>query len=365
MKIAITGASGFLGQHVRFYLLPFEKQGEHSVVVVPKGAFGNVEKLRELVAPCDAVIHLAGMNQGDDADVYETNVRLARTLAEACGGARPHIVLASSTHIERDTAYGTSKKEAGDILQAWGAKNNARVSIAVLPHVFGEFAKPFYNSGVATLCHQIAQDLPPKLNPEAWVELIHARDVAHRLIDMLKTEGGVTRLEGRPIALSAVYEMLALWAQQYRSGVIPMLSDRFETALFMTLHSHLFPTMFPRSLEVKSDDRGSLFEVVRSAKPDLVFFSTTVPGATRGSHYHTRKFERFCVVRGEGRISLRKLLTNEIRTYDVSGEKPVVIDMPTYWTHALTNTGTGDLSAVFWISEHLDPSDPDTYHEPV
>ncbi len=365
MKIAITGANGFLGQHVRFYILPFEKQGEHSVVPVPRDAFESVEKLRNLIAPCDAVIHLAGVSRGDDSDVFEVNVRLARMLADACEGVWPHIVFASSTHIERDTAYGRSKKEAGNILEAWGAKNNARVSIAILPHVFGEFAKPFYNSVVATLCHQIAHDLPSDINPEAQVELIHARNVALHFIEMLKAEGGVTRLEGRPIALSAVHEMLKSYAQQYRNGIMPMVSDRFETALFMTLHSHLFPTMFPRALEIKSDGRGGLFEVARSNNPDLVFFSTTVPGATRGNHYHTRKFERFCVVRGEGLISLRKLLTDEIKTYDVSGETPVVIDMPTYWTHALTNVGASDLEAVFWISEQLDPSDPDTYHEPI
>lgn len=365
MKIAVTGASGFLGQHVRFFLLPFEKRGEHSIVVVPKEAFESAEKLRAYIAPCDAIIHLAGMNRGDDSDIYETNVGLARILADACEGNHPHIVFASTTHFERDTAYGKAKKEAGEILVAWGRKTDSRVSIAVLPHIFGEFAKPFYNSAVATLCHQIAHNLPSEINAEAQVELIHARDVARHFVDMLGREGGFHRIEGRPIALKTVYEILKSHAEQYRSGVMPMLDSHFETALFMTLHSHLFPMMFPRVLEIKSDDRGSLFEVARSNKPDLMFFSTTVPQATRGNHYHTRKFERFCVVRGEARISLRKLLTDEIQTYDVSGEKPVVIDMPTYWTHALTNTGKSNLETVFWISEQLNPDDPDTYHEPV
>lgn len=365
MKIAITGADGFLGQHVRFYLLPLEKKGEHEVTFVPRDAFESAEKLRSFVAQCDAVIHLAGMNRGDDTDVYETNVGLARTLATACECLRPHIVLASSMHIERNTAYGRSKKDAGDLLQAWGVKNNARVSIAVLPHVFGEFAKPFYNSAVATICHQIAHGLPSEINPVAQVDLIHARDVARHFVDILGKGGGFERVKGHPVTVNAVYEMLKSQAEQYQKGVMPMLNDKFERALFMTLHSHLFPVMFPRELEIKSSEQGDLFEVVRSNKPDQVFFSTTVPGATRGNHYHTHKFERFCVIRGEAQISLRKLLTKEVQTYAVSGEKPVVIDMPSYWTHNITNTGSGEMLAVFWISEHYNPEDPDTYYETV
>lgn len=365
MRIAITGANGFLGQHVRFYLLPLEKQGKHTVIAVPKDAFENIEKLHALIAPCDIIIHLAGMNQGNDADVYETNIRLAHSLVAACEGIRPHIIFGSSIHIARNTAYGRSKKEAGNILVAWGATNSARVSIAVLPHIFGEFAKPFYNSAVATLCHQIAHGLPSEINPGAHVELIHARDVARYFVDILDKESGLERIKGHPVALSAVYEMLKSQAEQYQKGIMPMLSGKFETALFMTLHSHLFPVMFPRELEMKSDERGSLFEVARSNKPDLMFFSVTVPGTTRGNHYHTRKFERFCVVQGEARISLRKLLTDEVHLYNVSGNKPVVIDMPTYWTHNMTNVGAEDLLAIFWISEHYNPEDPDTYNEPV
>ncbi len=365
MKIAITGAEGFLGQHIRFYLLPYQERGEHTVVVVPKDAFEQVEDLRARLESCDAIIHLAGMNRGDDAEMYKTNIGLARTLVLACEGVKPHIVFASSTHIERDTMYGTSKKEAGDILEAWGKENDARVSIMVLPHIFGEFAKPFYNSAVATLCHQIAHNLPSEINPDAQVELIHARDVARHVIDLLNKEGGLTRIEGRSIGLATVYEMLRSQADQYQNGVMPTLNNSFERALFMTLHSHLFPVMFPRKLEIKPSEQGNLFEIVRSNKPDQVFFSTTIPGATRGNHYHTHKFERFCVIRGNAQITLRKLLTNETRVYDVSGEQPVVIDMPSYWTHNITNTGSDEMLAVFWISEQYDSNDPDTYYEPV
>jgi UDP-2-acetamido-2,6-beta-L-arabino-hexul-4-ose reductase len=178
--------------------------------------------------------------------------------------------------------------------------------------------------------------------------------------------GRVTPMPGRLIRVSAVRDLLTAQAARYATGEFPDLSDPFERDMFNTYRSYTFPESFPMPIAGRSDDRGSLFECVRAGGgPGQTFVSHTRPGVTRGEHYHLKKVERFVVISGSGRISLRKLFSDDVVSFPVGGEAPAIVDMPTMWAHSITNTGSSDLVTLFWTDHLFDPERPDTYAEPV
>jgi UDP-2-acetamido-2,6-beta-L-arabino-hexul-4-ose reductase len=365
-RILITGAQGFMGTHARYYFHPLEKSGDVEVRLADRETFNDSEALTTLLEGVDAVVHLAGVNRAPEEEIAEANIRIMEQLLAACDNAKavPHITFASSLHIEGASAYGEGKRKAGEMLTEWGERTGGKVTIMVLPHVFGEFAKPLYNSAVATLCHQLAEGEASTVNPEAKVELVYVREAIDRFYTAIG-EGttGTVRVQGTPLALADVYAKLENFTQKYSHGVVPAFSTALDAHLFMTLHSYLFWKEPLKVIARNADDRGTLIELVRHNGEGQTFYSNTKPGEARGNHYHTRKFERFCVVGGKGEIRLRKLLTNEVQTFPVSGQEPATMDMPTYYAHSLVNTGESDLLGLFWISEQYNSSDPDTYPE--
>lgn len=367
-RIVITGADGFLGTHLHFFLHEKERRGDVSVTPVSRSVFNDPAALASTLRQADVVFHLAGINRGTDEELEAGNIALADALISAAraSGTHAHILFSSSIHEERDTAYGRGKKTAAERLRMFGEEANLSVTVLVLPNLFGEFANPEYNSVVATFCHDLAEGRSSTINPEGTAELLYVYDAVVAMWESFEngTTGRVS-LVGTRWRIPDLYERLAEFDRIYRTGTFPDVADRFELSLFNTLHSYLFNALFPLELEVKTDERGSLFEIERSGRADQVFYSTTKPGKARGEHYHTHKMERFCVVQGEAEISVRRLLTDEKKTFKVSGDIPTAIDMPTYHTHSLTNVGKTDLRAVFWISEQYDPEYPDTFAEPV
>ena len=364
IRIAITGGEGLLGQHLRLFLLPYEDSGDTEVILIGREDWDDPERLQQKVSGVDVIVHFAGMNRGGEDEIYATNIRLVDDLLHACDAARiaPHLVFPSSTHELRDSAYGRSKKDGAARVESWAAAHAARASVLVLPHVFGEFAKPFHNSGIATMCHQLAEGESSDINPAGVFELIHARDVAETIWKRVSAgTGGRERIEGVAITVPDAYAKLADFATAYRRGEFPSLRPGLETQLFTMLHSYMAWKLLPHVLSVRFDARGMLFEVVRGSGEHQVFFSLTNPGAVRGNHYHTRKMERFCVVEGDAEIRLRHVLTGELHTFVVSGSKPVAVDMPTYWAHSITNMGSRPLLTAFWTSEQYDPDDADTF----
>jgi UDP-2-acetamido-2,6-beta-L-arabino-hexul-4-ose reductase len=171
---------------------------------------------------------------------------------------------------------------------------------------------------------------------------------------------------GTPTTVQSVFDILSRFNGLYATGDIPSLLFPMDVDLFNTLRSARFPGHYPIVLSPRTDNRGSLVEVVRShGGHGQTFVSTTKPGITRGEHFHLRKVERFVVLRGGARISLRKLFTDEVVCFDVTGEAPVIVDMPTMWVHNITNTGESELTTLFWAHELFDPAAPDTFPEPV
>jgi UDP-2-acetamido-2,6-beta-L-arabino-hexul-4-ose reductase len=309
------------------------------------------------------------MNRGPEQEVYETNILLARRLVQALDlvGSAPRILFANSIHSLGDSAFGRSKREASRILAEWTTSRGGSYVDVVLPHLFGEGGKPFYNSGFATFCHQLSEGEEPQIIHDGELELIHAQRVAKRFVELALPDEveGQERIVGTPMRVSAVLERLRSMHLSYQSGVIPDLSDPLALEFFNTYRSYGYPSHFPVPLKVWTDDRGGLFETVKAKQGGQSFVSTTHPGITRGRHYHRRKLERFLVISGQAEIRLRRLFEREVQVFKVDGREPCFIDIPTFHSHEISNTGTNELVTLFWSHELFDPSNTDTYLEPV
>ncbi|MFB8368097.1 NAD-dependent epimerase/dehydratase family protein [Pseudarthrobacter sp. NPDC055928] len=260
--------------------------------------------------------------------------------------------------------YGAAKAEASEILRRAADDVGAEFKDVLLPNLFGEHGKPFYNSVVATFCHLIQSGQRPEVMEDRELELLHAQNAADLLLGRLKAED-LYKFTAR-MTVSTLLTQLQQISELYRSGDIPSLSSDFDVELFNTYRSFRTGDELPFVLDRRADARGSFFEVCRSHGGDgQTSFSTTMPGISRGDHYHRRKVERFVVLAGQAEISMRRLFSDQVLRFSVSGDSPVAIDMPTLWSHNITNTGDMDLYTMFWTNEIFDPSNPDTFSEEV
>lgn len=364
--IAITGAQGFLGWHLRCHL---KGEPEGGARAVPREAFEDPARLAAALEGASVVFHLAGQNRGPEDEVEATNLRLADQLLAALDRLpqAPAVVFANSIHHTRDTAFGRSKREAARRLSAWLERRGARFVDAVLPHLFGEGGRPHYNSAIATFCHQLARGEAPVIQEDGVVELLHAQRASAGLLALARDPQarGTVRVHGTPMRVSDALVRLQALQATYAAGILPRFDSDLDLDLFNAYRSCLYPDRYPTPLTLHTDARGSLFEAVKSRHGGQAFLSTTKPGITRGRHYHRHKLERFLVVSGQAEIRIRRLFGEEVRVFPVSGAAPCVVDIPTLHTHEITNTGTGDLLTLFWSHEIFDPARPDTYPEPV
>ena len=371
MKIAVTGAKGLLGWHAsaRIHAQACAaryrgEEPEHELVQIDRATFEDDKLLAETLAGVDAILHFAGVNRGDEDYVEAANPRIARKLVEACTKAKikPHIVYANSTHAAHDTFYGRSKRIAGERLAEYGSK----YTDLVLPHIFGECAKPYYNNVTATLIDQIWKGEEPTLNPEGRVQLLHAGEAAQMAIDaVLEGTSGKLDPAGRDTGVVELYEKLKGFHDLYMSNIIPDVSDPFDLALFNSYRTAAYPERYPFKLKVNEDHRGKLFESAKGGNQSHTFLSTTHPGKTRGDHFHYDLIERFLVVKGEAVIRIRKVLTDEVHEFRVSGDEPVAIDQIPLHTHNIENAGDEEVITFFWSHRMFDPANPDTYADPV
>ncbi len=360
-SILVTGSDGLLGWHLRCFLSTLK---EVKVVACNRAQFNDSGYLAEAVNNADVVVHLAGMNRGDEQEVAKTNVALADKLIAACMArqAKPHVLFSSSTHADGQSSYGISKRTAHEHLGAWANESGALYCNLILPHIFGEHGKPFYNSVVSTFAYQLSQGLTPEIKSDGQLSLLHAQDVASLIWQHIgKRTFGTERPQGTPISVTGLLARLQRLVERYRIGVIPQLSETLDLRLFNTYRSYCSHEQRAHDLNLHTDNRGSLFESIRSDGCGQVFLSTTHPGITRGNHFHTRKVERFVVIDGEAEIKVRRMLTSETHIYRVNGVAPQAIDIPILHTHNIKNVGNGPLLTMFWAGEHFDPQDSDTY----
>jgi UDP-2-acetamido-2,6-beta-L-arabino-hexul-4-ose reductase len=361
VTVAILGANGFIGWHVQCGL---HAQGIPSRAI-GRESFESASRLAADLTDSSVIVHAAGANRGIDADIEKTNLRLAEMIAAAVSGRAnpPLIVHVNSTHFDGDTAYGRSKRQAADILEL---ASGGRLVDLVVPGVFGEKGRPFYNSVVSTFCYQLSIGEPLSINDDASIELIHAQTLADAIIDAIESrEYGRRRIQGRLTGVVELANNLKEIESFYSAGVIPSLDDSFQRDLFNTLRSYRFLGHKTMPLEPRRDERGELVEAVKSESGGQCFVSTTKSGVVRGQHYHRRKVERFVVLEGAAVVSLRRMFSNDVIAIEVTGANPVAIDIPTLHTHNIVNIGSESLVTLFWANEIFNPEAPDTYGEEV
>jgi UDP-2-acetamido-2,6-beta-L-arabino-hexul-4-ose reductase len=378
LRIGITGQSGFIGTHL-YNTLSLAKD-KYSSIPFKDEYFESFTDMEEFVSKCDVIVHLAAMNRHPDPNViYETNIKLVQYLITAMESTNssPHILFSSSIQEDLDNLYGASKKEGRRLLAEWAKRNNSKFTGFLIPNVFGPFGIPYYNSVIATFSYQLSHGETPKVDIDGTLSLIYVDQLIGEVMKMIdiKDSGNppveaVSNHEMAPTAkekVSKILEILSGFKEDYLlHGRIPSLSTPFEMKLFNTFvcfidHSEYFPYM----LENHSDNRGSFVEVIRLMSGGQVSFSTTKPGVIRGNHYHTRKAERFAVIKGKAKIELRRIGTDKKQTFLLDGQRPSFVDMPIWYTHNITNIGDEDLYTIFWINEHFNPDDPDTFFEEV
>jgi UDP-2-acetamido-2,6-beta-L-arabino-hexul-4-ose reductase len=365
--VVVTGAGGFIGAHLRRRL---ERQADVALRIVDRADWSDPSALAEKLAGADVIFHLAGVNRAADEEIERTNVELASRLiaALASAGTTPRVVYASSTQESRENAYGRSKRMAGDRLLEWAARTRGEATVLVLPNVFGPGCRPFYNSVVATFCRQLATGETPRIDSDAEIEFLSVRDLVERMAAFVSAEcddSGRLRIEGqRRLRVSELLARLETIREAFvPGGVTPDLSDPFDRDLYLTYLSHCEPAGWTREPQVYVDPRGELYEVLKLAHGGQIFFSTTHPGVVRGNHWHSRKTEWFCVVRGEAVVRLKHVDGGQTVEIPVSGASPRFVAIPPFHVHHIENIGREDLLTLFWASEIFDPADADTFSD--
>ncbi|WP_222535567.1 polysaccharide biosynthesis C-terminal domain-containing protein [Pedobacter polysacchareus] len=371
IKIGITGQNGFLGQHLYNTIGLFPEEFES--IEWKREFFEDQTLLNDFVSKCDIIVHLAAMNRHDDLNViYNVNTNLVRKLYDALitTKSKAHVLFSSSSQEERDNLYGRSKKEGRELLASWAKKFGGKFTGLVIPNVFGPFGQPFYNSFIATFSYQLTHNEVPTLEVDGDVKLIYVNDLVKIIISKIRIGTGddiflVPHTDQRKV--SEILEFLKVYKNQYFDlGIIPELKCPFELNLFNTFRCYIDIKMhFPVKFTKHTDSRGAFVEVIRLNVGGQVSFSTTFPGITRGNHYHTRKIERFAVIKGKALIQLRKIGSSEVLNFYLDGTEPSYVDMPIWYTHNIKNIGNEELYTNFWINEFFDQNDSDTYFEAV
>jgi UDP-2-acetamido-2,6-beta-L-arabino-hexul-4-ose reductase len=371
IKIGITGQNGFLGKHL--YNTIGLAPNDFEQVFFCSSYFNDKEHLIEFVKNCDVIVHLAAMNRHDNANViYQTNINLVEKLIAALeiSKSKAHVLFSSSSQEEKDNLYGKSKKEGRERLANWAANSGNRFTGIIMPNIFGPFGKPYYNSFVATFSHQLTHNEQPIVEVDSVVKLIYVGDLVKIIINEIRNAIDNPRLVIQATdeyRVSDISKLLENYKEQYFNlGIIPKLNNVFETNLFNTFRSYIdLKRYYPVKFIKHTDERGAFVEVIRLNSGGQVSFSSTAPGVTRGNHYHTRKIERFAVIKGKALVQLRKIGSDEILDFYLDGEEPSYIDMPIWYTHNIKNVGNEDLYTNFWINEFYNPADGDTYFEEV
>ena len=371
IKIGITGQEGFVGTHLKnsLKLLP----NDYACVDYDISFFSNNDLLDNFVVQCDVIVHLAAMNRHNDPDViYNTNIKLVQKLIESLERTsnKAHVIFSSSSQEDRDNPYGKSKKEGRILLQKWASSNGGSITGLIVPNVFGPFGNPYYNSVVATFSHQISYGEFPKIEIDGELKLIYVGELVSEILNKASERKNEPLYYVPHTATCKVSKLLFLlknYKEIYQDkGEIPKLNNIFELNLFNTFRCYMdISNHFPVKLNQHTDPRGSFVEIIRLGIGGQVSFSTTKPGITRGNHFHTRKIERFAVIKGKALIQLRKIGSDEVLDFYLNGDEPAYVDMPIWYTHNIKNIGEDTLYTNFWINEPYNPEDADTYFEDV
>lgn len=366
MKILVTGSTGFIGKN-----LVSELKNRKYSEIMEFDKETNLELLEEYCKKADFVFHLAGVNRPkEELEFMEGNFGLTSTLLNNLKKYKNNcpVMISSSSQAELDNAYGKSKKAGEDLLFNYGKETGVKVLVYRFPNVFGKWSRPNYNSVIATFCYNIARDLPITINnPNVVMNLVYIDDVVKELINAL--EGKENKKDEfcevpiiHTITLGEIVELIQSFKNSKKGLSIPDMSDDFTKKLYSTYLSFLPEDDFGYELKMNSDERGSFTEFIRTPDRGQVSVNISKPGITKGNHWHHTKNEKFLVVSGKGVIRFRKIDSDEIIEYFVSGEKLEVIDIPVGYTHNIENIGDDEMITIMWANEPFNPENPDTYY---
>ena len=366
MKILVTGANGFIGKNL-IAELRNKKCGdifEYDRDTDPSLLDGYCEE-------ADFVFHLAGVNRPKEkSEFMEGNFGFTSDLLSSLkkhSNACP-VMISSSIQAEFNNPYGESKKAGEDLLFDYGVETGAKVLVYRFPNVFGKWCRPNYNSAVATFCNNIAHDLPIQVNdPSVVMNLVYIDDVVNELIDAL--EGNENKVDlfcevpvVHTITLGEIVDLIYSFKRGRENRSVPNMSDAFTKKLYSTYLSYLPEDKFSYDLKMNVDQRGSFTEFIRTPDRGQVSVNISKPGITKGNHWHHTKNEKFLVVSGKGVIRFRKIDSDEVLEYFVSGDRMEVVDITTGYTHNIENLGDSDMVTIMWANESFDPEKPDTYY---
>ena len=398
MNILITGAAGFVGKNLTAALQAIRdgKDRTHPELEIGELYLYDIdspnELLEEACAKADFVFNLAGVNRPQNQEEFmQGNFGFASTLLNTLkkhNNCCPVMISSSiqATCIGRyDSEYGRSKKAGEELLFAYGEETGAKVLVYRFPNLFGKWCRPNYNSAVATFCNNIANDLPITVNdPSVQLELLYIDDLVDEMIaalegrehhcefegiDTVLTENG--RYCAAPIShkvtLGVIVELLDSFKSQPQTLIMPEIPhNSFAKKLYSTYLSYLPKEKVTFPLKMNIDSRGSFTELLRTEKCGQFSVNISKPGITKGQHWHHTKWEFFIVVSGKGLIQMRKIGSDEVLNFEVSGDKIEAVHMLPGYTHNIINlSDTEDLVTVMWANELFNPDKPDTFFEVV
>ena len=367
MRIAITGADGFIGKNLRVRL---HELGLTQVAEITRST--PAHELQQALANADCVFHLAGVNRPQNSTEFTTgNAEFTQTVcnALAAAGCKARVVLASSTQAAQDNPYGRSKAAAESAVRAYSAASGAPVHVFRLPNVFGKWARPNYNSAVATFCHNVANGLPISVNEAAPpLNLVYVDDVVQAFLNCLQAPAqGSTSPDAfdfvAPVYSTTVAEVAAT-VQGFADSRNTLLTDRVGTglvrALYSTYISYLPPTAFAYTVPRHADPRGEFVEMLKTPDAGQFSYFTAHPGVTRGEHYHHSKTEKFLVLKGTAHFGFRHILTGETHELVTRGGEAQIVETVPGWTHNISNIGEDEMIVMVWANEVFDRQRPDT-----
>jgi len=368
MKVLITGASGFVGKNLVAHL---HERKDVEVLTFNRG--DDIARLPQLVSEVDFIFHLAGVNRPQVESEFKTgNTDLTQVLCEAIKGCgRPVPVLyTSSIQALLDNPYGVSKKRAEQALLELKSEHGSKVYLFRLPNVFGKWARPDYNSAVATFCYNIINGLPIKINdPDALISLVYIDDVIARFIMAMDQQVSDDALvEVQPcyrINVGALADQLQAFSRSRVDLVTQPVGEGLVRALYSTYVSYLAPDQFTYQVPKHEDSRGVFVEMLKTRDSGQFSYFTAHPGVTRGGHYHHSKTEKFLVIKGKACFRFRHITSNEFFELVTEGEKPTIVETVPGWTHDITNIGDEELIVMLWANEIFDRIHPDTYAQAV
>jgi len=366
--ILVTGAKGFIGQNL---CLALRRSGDAEVIELNRGHTDS--DIVQAVAAADAVIHLAGVNRPEnDEEFVEGNTDFTEKLCDLLTHTERKIpvVCSSSTQAVKGNPYGDSKLGGENALINYQTKTGSPVHIFRLPNVFGKWSRPHYNTVVATFCYNISRGLEVHLNNSAAeLKFAYVDDVVERFMSIVLGQGetvGVLEFEpAYDITLGELHDLIVSFKESRNTLKLANFGNPLEKYLYSTYLSFLDRDNLSYPVDLKTDDRGWLFELIKSETAGQMFVSSTKPGITRGNHYHDSKVEKFCVVKGEGLIRFRHVFENDAFEYPVSDAEIKIVDIPPGYTHSIVNTGKDEMVTLFWANEIFDPDSMDTYFESV